>query len=209
MPATTTPARHIHILGASGSGTTTLGRALANAARCSHYDTDDIFWTETDPPYTCKRRTDERVALLRRLIRQSPGGWVVSGWLGGWGDLIVPECDLVIFLIAPTEVRLERIRQRETDRFGRDALAPGGRMHEAHTAFLAWAATYDDGDGSSGRTCAAQEAWLRQLACPILRLDGSLGTGELMALLAPWVQKSLQNVTEVSNRSLDHEMDSP
>ena len=40
----------IHILGASGSGTTTLGRALAERLQCPHFDADDYFWVPTDPP---------------------------------------------------------------------------------------------------------------------------------------------------------------
>src|SRR5678809_1323103 len=41
----------IHILGASGSGTT-LGRALAEHLQGSHFDTDDYSWLPTDPPHT-------------------------------------------------------------------------------------------------------------------------------------------------------------
>jgi len=33
----------VHIVGASGSGTTTLGRALATQLGCPHVDTDDVF----------------------------------------------------------------------------------------------------------------------------------------------------------------------
>jgi len=40
----TTMIQRIHILGASGSGTTTLGRALAERLQCPHFDTDDYFW---------------------------------------------------------------------------------------------------------------------------------------------------------------------
>ena len=43
--------RRIHILGASGSGTTALGQALAEHLRCPHFDTDDYFWLPTDPPH--------------------------------------------------------------------------------------------------------------------------------------------------------------
>ena len=39
--------QRIHILGASGSGTTTLGRALAERLQCRHFDTDDYFWLPT------------------------------------------------------------------------------------------------------------------------------------------------------------------
>jgi hypothetical protein len=36
--------KRIHILGASGSGTTTLGHALAARLQCPHFDTDAYFW---------------------------------------------------------------------------------------------------------------------------------------------------------------------
>jgi adenylate kinase family enzyme len=42
----------IHILGASGSGTTTLGAALADRLGHPHVDADSLFWLPTDPPFT-------------------------------------------------------------------------------------------------------------------------------------------------------------
>ena len=56
--------KRIHILGASGSGTTTLGRALAERLQYPHFDTDDYFWLPTDPPYTQQRARTERAQLL-------------------------------------------------------------------------------------------------------------------------------------------------
>ena len=47
----------LHILGASGSGTTTLGRALAERLTYLHFDTDDYYWLSTDPPFTAQRDT--------------------------------------------------------------------------------------------------------------------------------------------------------
>jgi adenylate kinase family enzyme len=41
----------VHIVGASGSGTTTLGKALAARAGCAHLDTDEFFWMPTEPPF--------------------------------------------------------------------------------------------------------------------------------------------------------------
>ena len=40
--------RRIHIVGASGAGVTTLGRAVADALAIPHHDTDDFFWLPTD-----------------------------------------------------------------------------------------------------------------------------------------------------------------
>lgn len=41
----------LHMMGASGSGTTTLARALADHWSVPHADADDYFWVPTDPPY--------------------------------------------------------------------------------------------------------------------------------------------------------------
>jgi adenylate kinase family enzyme len=73
----------IHILGASGSGTTTLGRALAARLLCPHFDADDYFWLPTDPPYTHQReRTERQQLLMDDLTAQEQ--WVLSGSLCGW-----------------------------------------------------------------------------------------------------------------------------
>ena len=47
----------IHIFGASGTGTTTLGGTLAAALDCPHLDTDDYFWIKTDPAFRTVRET--------------------------------------------------------------------------------------------------------------------------------------------------------
>jgi uridine kinase len=54
--------RRIHIAGASGSGVTSLGRALASTLASSHHDihaTDDYFWLPTTPPCRLQRDVDE------------------------------------------------------------------------------------------------------------------------------------------------------
>ena len=74
----------IHIMGASGAGVTTLGRATANALGISHHDTDDYFWRPTTPPYLEQRSVADRLRLMRLRDRKarhfgadavSPGGW--------------------------------------------------------------------------------------------------------------------------------------
>ncbi|MBB6697108.1 hypothetical protein [Clostridium algidicarnis] len=41
----------IHILGAAGSGTSTLGKKLKNKLNYIHLDVDDYFWFPTNPPF--------------------------------------------------------------------------------------------------------------------------------------------------------------
>lgn len=54
-------AQRVLIVGASGTGTTTLGRALANEWSVPHADVDDYFWEPTEPPYTTKRGPRSRL----------------------------------------------------------------------------------------------------------------------------------------------------
>ena len=51
----------IHVFGASGTGTTTLGRGLAEALHIGQFDTDAYFWLQTDPPFTDIRPEPERI----------------------------------------------------------------------------------------------------------------------------------------------------
>ncbi|MBK7581123.1 MAG: hypothetical protein IPI67_13025 [Myxococcales bacterium] len=172
-----TRTRFIHILGASGSGTTTLGQNIAGAIDAESIDVDDFFWAPTDPPYTTPRTPLERVQLLTQAVSRARR-WVLSGCLCGWGDSLARQCDLAVFLTAPTVVRLERLRSRQHLRFGA-RIAHGGDMHQAHEAFLAWAARYDTG-GVEQRSRELHEAWLAGLSCPVLRLDGTAAPTELV-----------------------------
>ena len=171
--------RCIHIMGASGSGVTSLGRALADALAIPHHDTDDYFWQPTIPPYRNMREIAERLRLMREMFLPR-ADWVLSGSLAGWGDPIIPQFDLVAFLTAPSAVRLQRLRAREARHFGADAVAPGGWRHHETEEFIEWASHYDVGD-REGRGLARHQAWLAALPCPVLRLDGTRPLPELVA----------------------------
>lgn len=163
---------HIHITGAAGAGVTTLGRALARRTGATLLDTDDFYWLPSDPPYAEKRPIMERLRLLHEAFETAPDGWVLSGSIGEWGQPLVPLFGLVVFVLTPTEVRLERLAAREQARFGAEACAPGGAWHQDYVGFLEWASRYET-DDADGRSRAKHEAWLNTLTCPVLRLDGT------------------------------------
>jgi hypothetical protein len=115
----------------------------------------------------------DRLDLLEKALGEDRrSGWVLSGSLCGWGDRLIPQFDLVVFLETDIGLRLERLRRREISRYGAEAVAPGGSLHKPHLEFLAWAARYDEGPAEM-RSRAMHEAWLAELPCPVLRLDGS------------------------------------
>jgi len=167
----------IHIFGASGSGTTRLGRLLAKRLKIPHFDTDDYFWIETEIPFTEKREVNERVGLLRTdLLEHS--SWVLSGSLCGWGDSAIPMFTLVVFLWIPHELRMERLRAREINRYGLEAISPGGWFCENHREFMAWAAEYDSA-GTNMRSRALHEEWVSKLPCKTIKLERPLPVHEL------------------------------
>jgi adenylate kinase family enzyme len=175
--------KRIHVLGASGSGTTTLGQALAEELRVEFLDTDSFFWLPSDPPYRERREPSERRRLLELELRRHER-WVLSGSLMGWGDVFVALFDLVVYLSAPRESRLARLAQRELSRFGAARLGPGGDMHDQHREFLEWARGYDD--GSKGRCKRRHAEWLECLpdSCTVLRLSGTAPLPELVRAVA-------------------------
>ena len=156
----------IHVLGASGSGTTTLARALANHWSAPHADADDYFWVPTDPPYVERRPEAERMRLMREVFVPREA-WVLSGSMLGWGDEIVDECDAIIFLTLDPAERLRRLEAREVHRRGGETFD-----EDAWTAFLEWAGAYDD-PSFNGRSRVVHEKWLADRRQPVLRLDSA------------------------------------
>ena len=115
-------------MGASGSGTTTLARALASQWAVPHADADDYFWVPTDPPYVEKRAEADRLRLMQEVFVPR-GAWVLSGSVMGWGESLMTRVETVVFCTLPPAVRLERLRAREVVRYGA-RIEPGGDRGE-------------------------------------------------------------------------------
>ena len=71
------------VTGASGSGTTTLGRALATDWAVPHADVDDYFWLPTSPAYVEKRPAEDRLRLMEEVFL-GRDAWVLTGSVMGW-----------------------------------------------------------------------------------------------------------------------------
>jgi len=159
----------INVIGASGSGTSTLGRSLASALAIPHFESDDYYHAPTDPPYQKPRPAEQRYELICRDLRPEQN-WVLSGGIVGW--LPCPNLDFtwIVFLCVPTPVRIERLRIRERARFG-SRIEEGGDMYDSHRRFIDWASRYDEGD-VEGKTLARHEAYLANQRCPVLVFRG-------------------------------------
>ena len=160
----------IHIFGASGSGTTTLGKYISHRLGYFFMDTDDYFWILTNPPYSIKRDNSQRLVMMKKDIAK----WkkvVIAGSLVDWGDELAPLFTLAIRMETDTEVRIERLKKREKEHFGK-RIEPGGDMYEHHQEFIRWASAYDNG-GLNMRSKAKHDEWQKLLLCKLIHLNGA------------------------------------
>jgi adenylate kinase family enzyme len=169
----------LHLFGASGTGVSTLGEALAAALGVPYFDTDDYFWEATNPPFTARCPPAVRDARLAHDLAPHQS-WLVGGSLVGWDENWLTAFDLVVFLYLPPALRLQRLLQREHARYGPAIAADPGQAARTQ-AFLDWAAGYDDGSSGGSRTLANHTRWLTQFSSPVLELRGDLTVAERVA----------------------------
>lgn len=161
----------IHLYGAAGSGTSTIGKFICDRLGYFFMDTDNYFWEPTDPPYTTKRSVPDRIALMKKDIAENDRV-VISGSLVGWGDELISCFTLAVRVETDTAIRLERLEKREREHFG-SRIDSGGDMYEIHRNFMDWAASYDTGDLNM-RSRAEHDEWQKRLQCQRITVDGSL-----------------------------------
>jgi len=177
----------LHIFGASGSGVTTTGKALAQKLKLTYFDSDDYFWLKTEPPFTEKQNREERNYLIAQDLNNTES-WVLGGSIIQWGDNIFPTFDLIIFLYLPRNIRIDRLKKREYERYG-DRIFTDPDKVKHFEDFLKWANDYDDNSGIATRTLQAHENWLKNIDSPILKIIGDLTTDERIELITTRLSK--------------------
>ncbi len=174
----------MHITGASGSGTTTLGKALAQKYKFVQLDSDNYFWLPTNPPYQKIRKNPERQALLNSDMLKYPN-WVSTGSLCSWRDFALPYFDLVIFLFIPQELRIKRLIERENIR-SPESFIEGTVRAKQFNEFIDWAKQYDTG-GLEVRSLYMHKEWLKKLSCPVLNIEGELTVDESVKIVENFI----------------------
>ncbi len=165
----------IHLLGASGTGVTTLGEYVSKTLGYPYFDSDRYYWELSDPPFTIRRNPEERDHLIR-VDLSGHTDWIFGGSVINWGEKWPAEFDLVVFLWLPSAIRIERLRKREAERYGAVIFSDPVR-NQQYREFIQWASGYDT-NTARGRTIAAHQQWLEKLSCPVLRLEGDLSVAQ-------------------------------
>ena len=167
----------IHIFGASGSGTTTLAKAISTRFGYHFIDTDEAIWENTDPPFTKRKADSQSRKFVEKQLKENKYN-VISGAFVGWGDVFKPKVDLFIYMHLPLEIRLQRIQIREENRF-KDRVLPGGDLYLQHLDFLDWVSQYEELDEST-RSQKQHELWLKNVKKPIVVIKEVLTIEELL-----------------------------
>jgi adenylate kinase family enzyme len=158
---------HINIFGASGSGVTTLGKALSEKLDYPYFDSDHYFWFLSDPPFTNRRLPEERNALINNDMAGFEN-WILGGSIINWNNNW--KFDLSVFLYIPQEVRLQRLRDREFERYG-DIIHTDRERNRLYHEFIDWARGYDELITNS-RSLYSHKNWMKNLKTPLLIIDG-------------------------------------
>lgn len=159
----------IIILGPAGAGKTTLGSLVALNLGIVLLDIDEYIWRkDTDIPYTVMYSKKEKIDRLMKAVKDVKE-FVMSGSMNSFHEYFDPMFLLAVYLTADSQVRAERVHNRELKKFG-NRILPGGDMYQMHQAFLEDVAKYNDSTGSCNNH--QHELWLSQLMCHIIRLDG-------------------------------------
>lgn len=159
--------QRIHILGASGSGTTTIAKNVCRKLDYAHFDSDNYFWENTKEPFTVERNSNDCLKLMQTDLLKCDR-WVLSGSICGWGDILISKFDLVVFVYVPQDIRIERLKRREYERYG-DRILLGGDRYENSKNFIEWAEAYDSGT-RNGRSLTKHKAWLTTVKCPVIEV---------------------------------------
>jgi len=151
----------IIVFGLNGSGKTTLGRELARVMNFKYMDIEDYHFLESEIPYTNARSRDECLNLMLSDIKKHRS-FIISAVTGNFGEEISSMYMLAVYITAPIEIRLKRIKQREYEKHGGRVLE-GGDMHEQQLKFLNFVST---------RSIKPIEQFKESLVCPIISVNG-------------------------------------
>lgn len=163
----------IAVMGANGSGKTTLGESLARALAYKHMDIEEYSFLPSDIPYARPRQREETRALLLADMTRCGGRFVFSAVHCDLGAQMNALYACAVYIEAPPDVRLVRIKQRSARKFGNRVLA-GGDMYEQEMRFY---------DFVASRPADAAPAWLQTAGIPVICLDGERPIAENTALI--------------------------
>lgn len=160
----------IQLIGASGTGKSTLGHYIAEKEHIKWIDTDRYIWK--DETFSENYPIDQRLKMYDS-DREKFDRFVVSGSVFAWNPTGFTDRDLLVFLTLDDEQRFQRLIKREIQRTGESSLWLDEHGLQTND-FLDWCKTYYTAkDPSNIGTLAEHNYQITHSKCPVLKLDSS------------------------------------
>lgn len=131
-------AQRIIVYGNSGSGKSTMARALSAELGVPHLDLDTIAWGDV----AVRKPIDESIAELRAFIDANEG-WVVEGCYGSLVEAALPHCTELRFLDPGVQACVRNCRSRPWEPH---KYADPEEQARRIAFLLEWVAAYDERD---------------------------------------------------------------
>ena len=154
----------ILVCGLNGSGKSTLGRMLAEKMGYTYIDNEELYFPKDDSvyEYSHARAKQDVIRLLEEKIQRNRH-FVFAAVRGDYGSILLSALDYTVAIDVPKEVRLQRVYERSLRKFGTRVLE-GGDLYDRETDFF---------DIVKARPDDYVNAWLSQLSCPVIHVDGT------------------------------------
>lgn len=141
-------------------------------------DVEDYYFIKSDVPYSSFRTHEEtKKLMLDDIIKHN--NYVLATVNCDWGKEITSTFKLAVVLKAPLDIRMNRIKQREYDKFGNRVLM-GGDLYESQQKF------------HNKVLLRGEEHISKQLefiTCPVLEIDATLSINDIVDTICKKVAK--------------------
>jgi hypothetical protein len=175
----------IQVIGAAGTGKSTLCKYISETTGAYWIDTDRYLWKDND--FAEKRPVEERLKMYNHDTSNHQD-YIVSGSIHTWNPGGFNNRELLVLLMLDEEIRMERLYARELSRFGTRML-PGGDHYQLTCEFLDWCRTYLTADEHAINSLACHALRLSEASCETLILDGNQPIESLCACILNKVTK--------------------
>lgn len=154
----------IIICGLNGTGKSTLGKALAEKLHFHFIDIENLYFPKTNPNYIyASLRTRKEVEKLLLHEIKTHKNFILASVKGDYGEVIYSLIQYAILLDVPKNIRLQRVKKRSFQKFGKRMLS-GGDLFEQEEKFFRFV---------ESRNESTVEEWVKTLKCPVMRIDGT------------------------------------
>lgn len=170
----------IVVCGLNGSGKSTLGKALAKKLQFHFIDNEDLFFPKSDPQYIyASPRTHKEAEQLLWNEIMAHENFVFAAVKGDYGERVYPYFKYAVLIDTPKDVRMQRVRDRSFQKFGK-RMQRGGDLYEIEESFFEYV---------EARPENSVEDWLKHLKCPILRIDGTKAVAQNVEHIAGQIKE--------------------